>query len=51
MYKDIEYERNGVKKFASERFKTALISEGWKIVEDKKPRRKNKADGDSKENN
>jgi hypothetical protein len=36
MQKNIEYEKNGVKKFAQERFKDALISEGWNVVEDKK---------------
>lgn len=33
MYKDIEYERDGVKKFASERFKDALSEAGWSVVE------------------
>lgn len=41
--KDIEYERNGAKKIAQERFKDALIAEGWKVVEPKaKPGRKPK---------
>lgn len=35
--KDIEYERNGVKKLAQERFKDALIAEGWRVVADEKP--------------
>lgn len=30
--KDIEYEKNGVKKFASERFKDALEAVGWSVV-------------------
>ena len=34
--KDIEYERSGIKKLAQERFKDALIAEGWRVVE-KKP--------------
>ena len=38
--KDIEYERNGIKKMAQERFKDALIAEGWKVVEVKKPVKK-----------
>ena len=38
--KDIEYERNGIKKMAQERFKDALIAEGWKVVEVKKPAKK-----------
>lgn len=29
---DIEYERNGVRKFAQVRFKDALIAEGWSVV-------------------
>lgn len=38
--KDIEYERNGIRKIAQERFKEALIKEGWKVVEEKKPAKK-----------
>lgn len=43
--KDIEYEKNGVKKFAQERFKDALIAEGWSVVEKKaeKPKKAVKA--------
>lgn len=33
--KDIEYEKDGVRKFAQERFKDDLIAAGWKVVEDK----------------
>ena len=48
--KNIEYERNGVKKFAQERFKDALIAEGWSVVEDKPKRsRKVKKDDDGEE--
>lgn len=40
MYKDIEYEREGVKKFASERFKDDLLKAGWSVVEtEEKPKR------------
>lgn len=35
--KDIEYERNGIRKMAQERFKEALIAEGWSVVEKAKP--------------
>lgn len=35
-FKDIEYERNGIKKFAQERFKNDLIAEGWSVVSEKK---------------
>jgi hypothetical protein len=31
--KNIEYEKNGIRKMAQERFKDALIAEGWVIVE------------------
>lgn len=41
--KDIEYERNGITKMAQERFKDALIAEGWKVVEVKKAPVKKKA--------
>lgn len=41
---DIEYERDGIKKMAGERFKDALIAEGWKVVEEKKPKRSSKKD-------
>lgn len=40
MSKDIEYERDGVKKIAGERFKDALIKEGWSVVEAPKPKKK-----------
>lgn len=33
--KDIEYEKDGVRKFASERFKDDLIAVGWEVVEEK----------------
>jgi hypothetical protein len=33
--KDIKYTRNGIEKMAQERFKGALIAEGWSVVEDK----------------
>ena len=42
MHNDIEYEKDGVKKFAQERFKEELEAVGWKVVEDvdqKKPSR------------
>lgn len=42
--KDIEYERNGVRKKAQERFKDALIAEGWNVVEVKKPKTAKKKD-------
>lgn len=29
---DIKYERNGITKMAGERFKDALIAEGWTVV-------------------
>lgn len=41
-HKKIEYERNGVKKLAQERFKDDLIKAGWNVVEDKKPKKKGK---------
>ena len=30
--KDIKYTRNGIEKMAQERFKDALIAEGWEVV-------------------
>lgn len=33
---DIKYERNGIEKMAGERFKDALIAEGWSVVDEKK---------------
>ena len=47
--KDIEYERNGIKKFAQERFKDALLAEGWSVVV-KKPKKKVKDDNSAKDN-
>ena len=44
--KDIEYEKDGIKKFAQERFKDALIAEGWSVVK-KKPAKKKVKDDDS----
>lgn len=49
--KDIEYEKDGVKKFAQERFKAELEAVGWTVVE-KKPApkttvKKKKSNGDS----
>lgn len=43
--KDIEYERDGIKKFAGECFKDALIAEGWSVVKVKAeaPKRSKKA--------
>lgn len=38
--KDIEYEKDGIKKFAQERFKEQLIEAGWAVVEKKKPKPK-----------
>lgn len=35
--KDIEYERNGIRKMAQERFRKELEAEGWKVVEAEKP--------------
>lgn len=32
--KDIKYTRNGIEKMAQERFKDALIAEGWSVVKD-----------------
>jgi hypothetical protein len=47
---DIKYERNGVEKLAGERFKDALIAEGWSVVEDKPKRgRPAKKDDDGEE--
>lgn len=34
MFKDIEYEKDGVKKMASERFRGALEEAGWSVVEE-----------------
>lgn len=31
--KDIKYEKNGIKKFAHERFKAQLEEVGWRVVE------------------
>jgi len=46
--KDIEYEKDGVKKFASERFKEELKQVGWTVVEAEKPKkREKKLDDDS----
>lgn len=36
--KDIEYEKDGVKKMAQERFKEDLIAAGWKVVEKPVPK-------------
>lgn len=33
--KNIQYEKDGVKKFAQERFKDDLLAAGWKVVEEK----------------
>jgi hypothetical protein len=49
MHKDIEYERDGVKKFAQERFKDVLIEAGWSVVENKPPARSKKAVEDKQE--
>ena len=50
MYRDIEYERDGVKKFAQERFKDALIEAGWSVVSEiKPPKRSKKAVEDKQE--
>ena len=38
--KDIEYEKDGVKKFAQERFKEELIAVGWSVVEKAAPKKK-----------
>lgn len=38
--KDIEYEKDGVKKIASERFKEELEEVGWTVVEKKRGRPK-----------
>jgi hypothetical protein len=32
MFKDIEYEKDGVRKFAQERFKAELEAVGWSVV-------------------
>lgn len=32
MHKDIEYQKDGVKKFAQERFKSELEAVGWSVV-------------------
>lgn len=45
--KDIEYEKDGARKFAQERFKDDLIAIGWKVVKEEekkevKPGRKPK---------
>lgn len=32
MFNDIEYEKDGVKKFAQERFKDELQAAGWSVV-------------------
>lgn len=40
--KDIEYEKDGVKKIAQERFKEQLEAVGWKVVEAKKPKKAKK---------
>ena len=47
--KDIEYEKDGIKKMAQERFKDELEAVGWKVVEIKKaaPKKKVKADDNS----
>lgn len=37
--KDIKYEKDGITKMAQERFKEALIAEGWKVVEPKKAKK------------
>ena len=34
--KNIEYEKDGVRKFAQERFKNELLAVGWKVVEEVK---------------
>lgn len=47
--KDIEYEKDGVKKFAQARFKEELEAVGWSVVE--KPKKKVKKDDDSKNDN
>tara|TARA_R100000808_G_C2041107_1_gene80699 strand:- start:353 stop:502 length:150 start_codon:yes stop_codon:yes gene_type:complete len=48
--KDIEYEKDGVKKFAQERFKEELEAVGWKVVKKavKKPAKKTQAKKDDK---
>ena len=47
--KDIEYEKDGVKKFAQERFKEELEAAGWSVVKKPAPVKKKKVskDGDS----
>lgn len=37
---DIEYEKDGVTKFANKRFQKELEAVGWKVVEKKKPTKK-----------
>ena len=50
--KDIEYEKDGVKKFSQERFKDELLAVGWKVVAKKAPvKKKVKKDADSKKHN
>lgn len=49
--KDIEYEKDGIKKFAQERFKDDLIAVGWTVVEKKKPTNKKVKDDDSAKDN
>ena len=48
---DIEYEKDGVKKFAQERFKDDLIAAGWAVVEKKKPTKKKVQDDNSSKDN
>ena len=38
--KDIEYEKDGVKKFAQERFKEELEAVGWSVVKKAAPKKK-----------
>ena len=34
--KDIEYEKDGITKYAQERFKNELLAVGWRVVEEEK---------------
>lgn len=48
---DIKYIRNGIEKMAGERFKDALIKEGWAVVEEQQAPKAPKAKKATKHDN